>query len=70
VFPGVDLVSLPLGLVIDVHGHDYGNAEFHHLDGEIEFASEIGRVHRVHYHVGFVMDEVVSGYHLLLGIRA
>ena len=68
--PGVDLVSLILGLVIDVHGHDYGNAEFHHPDGEIEVASEIGRVHRVHYHGGFVMDEVVSGYHLLLGIRA
>jgi hypothetical protein len=65
---GVDLLAAFAHLVHHVEGEDHGDAELHELDGEVEVPLEAVGVDDVDHQLRPLVDEVVAGDQLFLGI--
>ena len=62
---GVDAVTVLLHHIHHVDGHHNGNAQLGELRGEVEVALQVGAVDDIQNGIGTLLDQVVTGYHLL-----
>jgi len=64
----IDAVSFRLRFVDDVERHHHRDAQLHELHRQVEIALQVGGVHHVDDQIGTLVDQVVAGDDLLLGI--
>ena len=65
---GIDAVAVLLHHIHHVDGHYHRDAQLGELGGQIEVTLQVGAVDDVQDGIGALLDEVVTGYHLLQGV--
>ena len=53
-----------------VQRHHHGDAQIHHLHGQVQVALDVGGVHNVQDRIGLLLQKKIPRYDLLAGIRA